>query len=126
MEDHPGKDVALHERVLNEYKEGKAYRLYESGWLKEIYWHPISTASECQLYSYHENRRHTSHSLDRCWQEMWEDCQCLLHMCGWVSNLPCLVQCLSLDFRNIIKIQQLSFLFKLISLPGLYINSTTG
>ena len=46
MEDHPGKDVALHERVLNEYKEGKAYRLYASGWLKEIYWHPISTASE--------------------------------------------------------------------------------
>ena len=33
MEDHPGKEVALHERVLNEYKEGKAYRLYESGWL---------------------------------------------------------------------------------------------
>ena len=28
-DDHPGKDVALHERVLNEYKEGKAYRLYE-------------------------------------------------------------------------------------------------
>ena len=35
MEDHPGKDVALHERVFNEYKEGKAYRLYESGWLNE-------------------------------------------------------------------------------------------
>lgn len=46
MEDHPGKDVALHGRVMNEYKEGKAYRLYESGWLKEIYWRPISTASE--------------------------------------------------------------------------------
>ena len=46
IEDHPGKDVALHERVLNEYKDGKAYRLYESGWLKEIYWHPVSTASE--------------------------------------------------------------------------------
>ena len=29
MDDHPGKDVALHERVLNKYKEGKAYRLYE-------------------------------------------------------------------------------------------------
>ena len=29
MDDHPGRDVALHERVLNEYKEGKAYRLYE-------------------------------------------------------------------------------------------------
>ena len=37
MEGHPGKDVALHEHVLNDYKEGKAYRLYESGWLKEIY-----------------------------------------------------------------------------------------
>ena len=46
MEDHPGKDVALHERVLNEHKEGKAYHLYQSGWLKEIYWHPISTALE--------------------------------------------------------------------------------
>ena len=29
MDDHPGKDVALRERVLNEYKESKAYRLYE-------------------------------------------------------------------------------------------------
>ena len=70
MEDRPGKDVDLHERVLNEYKEGKAYRLYESGWLKEIYWHPTSTASEfCFLKAnctHHENRRHTSHSLDRC------------------------------------------------------------
>lgn len=46
MGDHPGKDTALHKCVLNEYKEGKAYRLYESGWLKEILWHPISTDSE--------------------------------------------------------------------------------
>ncbi|KXJ14188.1 hypothetical protein AC249_AIPGENE19303 [Exaiptasia diaphana] len=30
MQDHPGKDVQLHERVLNEYKEGKAYRLMSS------------------------------------------------------------------------------------------------
>ena len=27
MEDHPGKDVALHKHVLNEFKEVKAYRL---------------------------------------------------------------------------------------------------
>ena len=113
MEDRSGKDVDLHERVLNEYKEGKAYRLYESGWLKEIYWHPTSTASEFFFLkancTHHENRRHTSHSLDRCWQEMWEDCLCLLHMCGWVSKLPWLVQCSSHDFRNIIKVQQLAF-----------------
>jgi len=34
--DHPGKDVDFHKRVLNEYKEVKAYRLFDSGWLKEI------------------------------------------------------------------------------------------
>lgn len=46
MADHPGKDVTLHERVLNEYKEGKAFRLYDAGWLKEIYWHPVSNESK--------------------------------------------------------------------------------
>ena len=45
MGDHPGKDVVLHERLLNEYKEGKAYRLYESGFLKEIFFHPITSDS---------------------------------------------------------------------------------
>ncbi|KAK3721444.1 hypothetical protein QZH41_002976, partial [Actinostola sp. cb2023] len=39
MEDHPGKDVNFHERILNEYKEGKAYRLFDSGWLKEVFIH---------------------------------------------------------------------------------------
>ena len=29
MDDNPGKDVALRERVLSEYKEGMAYRLNE-------------------------------------------------------------------------------------------------
>ncbi|CAH3019730.1 unnamed protein product [Porites evermanni] len=37
MEDRPGKDVALHEREKARH---------ESGWRKEIYWHPISTALE--------------------------------------------------------------------------------
>ena len=36
MTDHLGKDVDLHERILNGYKEGKAFRLFESGWLKEV------------------------------------------------------------------------------------------
>ena len=36
MSDHPRKDVDFQKRVLNECKEGKAYRLFDSGWLKEI------------------------------------------------------------------------------------------
>lgn len=43
MADHPGRDVNIHERILNEYKEGKAYRLYESGWLKEISMQPYNS-----------------------------------------------------------------------------------
>ena len=58
IEDQPGKDVALHERLLN-----------ESGWLKEIYWHPISTASEfCFLkasYTHTMKIGDTSHKLNR-------------------------------------------------------------
>ncbi|XP_070550367.1 uncharacterized protein [Ptychodera flava] len=46
MADHPGNDVTLQKRLLNEYKEGKAYRLYEGGWLKEIYLNNISEDSE--------------------------------------------------------------------------------
>lgn len=37
MSDYLGKDVDFYKRVLNEYKEGKAYRLFDFGWLKEIY-----------------------------------------------------------------------------------------
>ena len=46
MSDHPGKDVDFHRRVLNEYKEGKAYRLFDSGWLKEISYQKITDDSE--------------------------------------------------------------------------------
>ena len=41
MKDHPGNDISLQKRLLNEYKEGKAYRLYSAGWLKQIYIHPV-------------------------------------------------------------------------------------
>jgi len=34
-------DISLQKRLLNEYKESKAYRLYEGGWLKEVYIHSI-------------------------------------------------------------------------------------
>ena len=46
MSDHPWKDVDFQKRVLNEYKEGKAYRLYDSGWLKEISYTKITDDSE--------------------------------------------------------------------------------
>ena len=42
MKDHPGNDISLQKRLLNEYKEGKAYRLYSAGWFKEIYMHPVN------------------------------------------------------------------------------------
>lgn len=46
MADHPGKDVDFHERILNEYKEGKAYRSFSSGWLKEVYFNYIAADSD--------------------------------------------------------------------------------
>ena len=46
MSDHPVKDVDFQKRVLNEYKEGKAYRLFYSGWLKEISCQKITDYSE--------------------------------------------------------------------------------
>ena len=72
MDDHTGKDVALPERVLSEYKEGMAHRLNEFtgphiNCIEVLF-------PESQLHSYHENRRHTSRRLDRSWHKMWEDC----------------------------------------------------
>ena len=46
MSDYPGKDIDFQRRVLNEYKEGKAYRLFDSGWLKEISCQKITDYSE--------------------------------------------------------------------------------
>ena len=46
MRDHPGNDVTLQKRLLNEYKEGKAYRLYEREWLKEIHINMINQSSK--------------------------------------------------------------------------------
>ena len=42
MSDHPRKEVDFQKRVLNECKEGKAYRLFDSGWLKEISYQKIT------------------------------------------------------------------------------------
>ena len=50
MKDHPGNDISLQKRLLNEYKEGKAYRLYSAGWLKQIYIHPVDNNCNCCFY----------------------------------------------------------------------------
>ena len=47
MKEHPGKDVDLHQRVLNKYKEGKAFRLFDSGFLKEVEYNGVSVDSDC-------------------------------------------------------------------------------
>ena len=47
--DHPGKDVDFHKRVLNEYKEEKAFCLFDSGWLKEIYQKITDDSEYCFL-----------------------------------------------------------------------------
>ena len=46
MSDHPEKDVDFNQRILNEYKEGKTYRLFDSGWLKEISYTKITDDSK--------------------------------------------------------------------------------
>ena len=32
-----GKDVGMRELILNEYKEGKAFRYFDNNWLKEVF-----------------------------------------------------------------------------------------
>ena len=41
----PG-DMDLKKRLMTDYKEGKAYSYFSSGWLKEIFYHPISDTSK--------------------------------------------------------------------------------
>jgi SAP domain len=37
---------SLRTRLLTDYKEGKAFSYFDSKWLKEVYYHPVSEASE--------------------------------------------------------------------------------
>ena len=34
---HAGQEVDMRKRILNEYKEGKAFRYFDNKWMKEIY-----------------------------------------------------------------------------------------
>ncbi|CAB4033934.1 hypothetical protein pdam_00025903, partial, partial [Paramuricea clavata] len=46
---HPGKDVGMRQRMLNEYKEGKAFRYFDNNWLKEVFFYPIKDTGYCFL-----------------------------------------------------------------------------
>ena len=62
IKEHPGKDVDLHQRVLNEYKEGKAFiRLLDSGFLKEVEYSGVSVYSD---YCFMKARRTHSMSIN--------------------------------------------------------------
>ena len=42
----------LGKRLLSDYKEGKAFSYFDSQWLKEVFYHPISDTHElCFLVS---------------------------------------------------------------------------
>lgn len=46
------KETSLHQRLLSDYKEGKAYSYFKSHWLQEVFYHPISDDSSlCILKS---------------------------------------------------------------------------
>jgi len=58
---------SLRTRLMSDYKEGKAYSYFASGWLSKILFHPISPSSEmCFLQATctpSENVKHTPHRV---------------------------------------------------------------
>ena len=60
---HPGKDVGMRQRMLNEYKEGKAFRYFDNYWLKEIFYYPVNDTdyTECTPL------QHLSHLSHQVW-----------------------------------------------------------
>ncbi|XP_078655658.1 uncharacterized protein LOC144902231 [Branchiostoma floridae x Branchiostoma belcheri] len=40
------KATTLHDRLLSDYKEGKAFSYFESKWINEVHYHPISADSD--------------------------------------------------------------------------------
>ena len=68
MSDPPEKDVDSHKRVLNKYKEGKAYSLFDPACLKEISYQKITEHSEyCFLKAKCTHAMKTSDSPHSTW-----------------------------------------------------------
>lgn len=42
-------DACLTKRLMSDYKDGKGYIYFASGWLKEVFYHPLSDSSNLCL-----------------------------------------------------------------------------
>uniref|UniRef100_A0A8W8JIZ6 Uncharacterized protein n=1 Tax=Magallana gigas TaxID=29159 RepID=A0A8W8JIZ6_MAGGI len=67
---------------LNQYKIGKAYEYYTSEWLKEVFYHPVSTSPYCFLRA----RCTPSQSLNAATHSAWV---CLQKATGHVLSAYC-------------------------------------
>lgn len=64
---HPGKDVGMRQRMLNEYKEGKAFRYFDNDWLKEIFYYPVNDTDYCLLKAECTPSQRLSHLPHQVW-----------------------------------------------------------
>lgn len=71
-------------RLLSDYKEGKAYSYFDSKWLQEVFYHPITKESQyCFLKAFTECSPHSTQDLGLLGENLCSD-KCILHMLCWV------------------------------------------
>jgi hypothetical protein len=65
---HAGKDVGMRERILNEYKEGKAFRYFDNNCrLKEVFFCDLNNLEYCYLKAQCTPSQHLSHLPHNVW-----------------------------------------------------------
>ena len=64
----PAEQCSLAKRMLSDYKEGKAYSYFESSWLKEVYFHPISCES---AYCFLRSESTPSQNINNVAHKLW-------------------------------------------------------
>lgn len=64
---HPGKDVGMRRRILNEYKEGKAFRYFDNDWLKEVFFYSAKDTDYCFLKADCTPSQRLSHLPHQVW-----------------------------------------------------------
>ena len=72
----------LGKRLLSDYKEGKAFSYFDSQWLKEVFYHPISRTLllEVAINTFAKNRQRTTQDLGLREKDKWHTGGRLLHM----------------------------------------------
>ena len=61
-------NVDLGKRLLNDYKEGKAYSYFDSKWLKEVHYHQITSSSK---YCFIKSESTPSQSINNVPHRIW-------------------------------------------------------